>query len=28
LADKMKPKFNKLDKTEMEALLNYYASFK
>ena len=28
LADKMKPKFDKLDKTEMEALLNYYASFK
>ena len=28
LADKMKPKFNKLDKTEIEALLNYYASFK
>ena len=28
LADKMKPKFNKLDKTEMNALLNYYASFK
>ncbi len=23
---KMKPKFNKLDKTEIEALLNYYAS--
>jgi sulfide dehydrogenase cytochrome subunit len=28
LAKKMKPKFNKLDKTEIEALLNYYASFK
>ncbi|MBI3777915.1 MAG: sulfide dehydrogenase [Gammaproteobacteria bacterium] len=28
LDKKMKPKFNKLDKTEMEALLNYYASFK
>ena len=28
LANKMKPKFNKLDKTEMDALLNYYASFK
>ena len=28
LADKMKPKFDKLDKTDMEALLNYYASFK
>lgn len=28
LAKKMKPKFDKLDKTEMEALLNYYASFK
>ena len=28
LADKMKPKFDKLDKTEMEAVLNYYASFK
>jgi len=22
----MKPKFNKLDKTEIEALLNFYAS--
>lgn len=28
LANKMKPKFDKLDKTEIEALLNYYASFK
>lgn len=28
LANKMKPKFDKLDKTEMDALLNYYASFK
>jgi sulfide dehydrogenase cytochrome subunit len=28
LDKKMKPKFNKLDKTEIEALLNYYASFK
>jgi sulfide dehydrogenase cytochrome subunit len=28
LADKMKPKFDKLDKTEIEALLNFYASFK
>ena len=28
LDKKMKPKFDKLDKTEMEALLNYYASFK
>ena len=27
LDKKMKPKFNKLDKTEIEALLNYYASF-
>jgi sulfide dehydrogenase cytochrome subunit len=28
LAKKMKPKFNELGKTDMEALLNYYASFK
>jgi len=28
LANKMKPKFDKLDKTDMDALLNYYASFK
>ena len=26
LSKKMKPKFNKLDKTEIEALLNFYAS--
>lgn len=28
LEKKMKPMFNHLDKTEIEALLNYYASFK
>jgi sulfide dehydrogenase cytochrome subunit len=28
LAKKMKPKFNELAKTDMDALLNYYASFR